>query len=344
MDDKLLRKMAEDLKITPYKNEYYFDFESRVIYSAMASWIKVVCMDKSVLAQAEQSDTIEGVSKVHVLNKCKPVLDELLKRFPSTKAWFEIHNKHYKNAVEFIRSSLLSSGELVNVGFDTQIALAKQEQQPLTRSLARYKGIVLGPNCFYSGIATLAQTAPQKDFQPEQLISAKEWFLEYIKNAWWKPESSDREAVSYFNPYYHSKSNAYSWQDMPPKPVKGIVLFRRIVNKYDREYVLYHTIEKEIHRIDPVFKDFREYRRIIMGMRAFADNPVPLTVKQFADHTAVSLNVHLPRKEFILLKTYAWPESGITDKLNWNMAHIVWDYIKPYFEALDMQITEEYHG
>ena len=271
-------------------------------------------------------------------------MDELLKRFPSTKAWFEIHDKHYKNAVEFIRSSLLSSGELVNVGFDTQIALAKQEQQPLTPVLKRCKGIVLDPNCFYSGIAALAQTAPKEDFQLEQLISAKEWFLEYIKNAWWKPESSDREAVSFFNPYYRSKSNAYSWQDMPPKPVKEIVLFRRIINKYDREYVLYHTIEKKIHRIDPVFKDFREYRRIIMGMRAFADNPVPMTATHFADHTAVSMNVHLPRKEFLLLKTYAWPQRGIMDKLNWNMPHIVWDYLKPYFLSLDMQITEEKHG
>ena len=80
-----------------------------------------------------------------------------------------------------------------------------------------------------------------------------------------------------------------------------------------------------------------------MGMRAYADNPVPMTAVHFADHTAVSMNVHLPRKEFLLLKTYAWPQRGITDKLNWNMPHIVWDYLKPYFLSLDMQITEEKH-
>lgn len=344
MNDKLLRRMAEDLKISPYKNEYPFDYESRVIYSAMASWIKAVCMDKSVLAQAKQSDATEGISRVHVLNKCKPVLDELLKRFPSAKSWFEVHDKHYDNAVELIRSSLLSSGELVNVGFNTHIALAKKDQIPLTPVLTRCTGIVLESNCFYSGISALTKTESKDDFIPEQLISAKQWFSEYIKNAWWKPESSDQETVSYFNPHYVSKSNAYSWQDMPPEPINGIVLFRRIVNKYDREYVLYHTIEKKIHRIDPVYKDFREYRRIIMGMRAFADNPVPITATHFADHTTVSMNVHLPRKEFLLLKTYAWPQGGITDKLNWNMPQIVWDYLKPYFAALDMHITEEDHG
>lgn len=344
MNDKLLLRMAEDLQISPYKNEYDFDYERRVLYSAMASWIKTVCMDKSVLEQAEHTDKIEGVSRVHVLNKCEPVLDELLKRFPNAKAWFEIHDKHYKNSIELIRISLLSSGELVNVGFGTHIALAKKEQLPLTPTLSRCKGVALGTDCFYSGISALTHTAPNEDFMPEQLVSAKEWFSEYIKNAWWKPESSDWETVSYFNPYYRSKSNAYSWQDMPPNPVKGIVLFRRVVNKYDREYVLYHTNEKKIHRIDPVYKEFREYRRIIMGMRAFADNPIPMTATRFTDHTSVSMNVHLPRKEFILMKTYAWPKNGITDKLNWNMPHSVWEYLKPHFAALDMRITEENHG
>lgn len=344
MEDRLLRKMAEDMKIFPYKNEHYFDYESRLIYSAMASWIKAVCMDQSVLAQAVQSDNAEGVSKKHVLNKCRPILSELLCRFPNSKTWFEIHDKKYDDAVDFLRSGLMSCGELINVGFNTNLVLSKREQCQLTPTLARCKGTVLHPSCFYSGIAVLATTPPEEGFVPEKPLSAKQWFLEYIKNAWWKPETVMEDAVNYFNPYYNSKSNAYSWQDTPPKPVNGTILMRRSVNKYDREYVLYRPLDKTIHRIDPTFKEYREYRRIIMGMRAIADNPVPLLATCFEDHVTVSLNVHLPRKEFLLLKTYAWPQSGITDKLKWNMSASVWEYLKHYFAALEMSVTEEHYG
>lgn len=345
MEEKLLSRMASDLNIRKYHNETTLDYECRLLYSAIASWIKAACMDRSILslASSQSGRPGDGVSRRHILIKCVPVFDELMKRFPHLQPWFDTH-KMVGNAVEYLRSGLIACGEMVNVGYDTSLALAKEERIQLTPVLARCKGIVLSPDCFYSGVSTLCVTDPIDSTHLADVTSVEQWFSNYIENAWWTSVDNLGESVSFFDPYHPSRSNTYSWQDTPTKGVQGVLLLRRIVNKYDREYVLYKPSEKKIHRIDSVYKDFREYRRIMMGMRVSVNNPVPMTVYTYDDHVKIVLSTHLPRKEFLMLRTYAWPRIGIIGKLEWDMPVEVWLYLKPWFAALGMDIAEEQYG
>ena len=83
MDDKILAAMASDMNITKYKTESESQYCTRILYSAVACWIKTAATDK-VLGSDENS----GVSRRHIIDRCVPILNELLLRHPLSKQWF----------------------------------------------------------------------------------------------------------------------------------------------------------------------------------------------------------------------------------------------------------------
>lgn len=82
MESRILLTMAADLGINRYGNESETQYCNRVLYSAMASWIKASALDR--LVTSVQTDNT-GVSRRHILDKCTSILSEMLKRFPESK-------------------------------------------------------------------------------------------------------------------------------------------------------------------------------------------------------------------------------------------------------------------
>ena len=149
MEDKMLCTMASDLGITKYKHETAIQYRHRVLYSASACWIKAASMDRPVTVDPTVS---LGTSRRHIIDKCSAVLEELLKRYPNCRMWFEPEGSTEK-PIPIIRSRLLRHGDLVNVGFDTNLALTASQHIPLTRELGCTKGAVIQRGNMYSGLA-----------------------------------------------------------------------------------------------------------------------------------------------------------------------------------------------
>ena len=79
MEDRILCAMTADLGISKYENESERQYCNRVLYSAMASWIKAAALDQPITSQ--QRD-YPGVSRRHIFDKCTAIFNEMLKRFP----------------------------------------------------------------------------------------------------------------------------------------------------------------------------------------------------------------------------------------------------------------------
>lgn len=340
MEDKMLCAMATDLGITQYEIEDDVKHKYRVLYSALACWIKAASMDCPITGSI---NTTPGISRRHINDKCSAVLAEMLKRYPNCTMWFDTDNTT-ESPVTMLRSRLLRHGDLVNVGFSTNVALAASNQTKLTRNLVCIKGSVLQDGNTYSGVANVVLTPHDKDFIPETIPAVDKWFGQYIKSAWWQQSDLLDEGIQYFNPYKKSKNNHTCWQTVLPQMTVNIVLARRIVNKNSYEYLLYKPIEHKIHRIDPVLQGFGEHRRFMIGLRAVSGNPVPIQVICYSDHITLKLRIHLPTRENVLLESYAWPHSSITDRLEWDMLLPVWEYIMPYMAGLRLDIMEETYG
>ncbi len=335
MEDRILHTMAADLGIFKYENESERQYCNRVLYSAMASWIKAVALDQPVTS--EQMDN-PGVSRRHISDKCTAILNEVLKRFPESKLWFE-SEKTQESPIAFLLSRLLRHGDILQVGFETNLILAGRNETILSDRIKCRKGEVLSEGTFYSGIAMLQKVQKSEVFEPEAVKEAAVWFEDYIKSAWWKETEID-DNVQYFNACKRTKNNHLCWQTERPEPVKGVWLIRRTIYKNGYEYFLIRKDEGLYkHQIDSFLQEMGEHRRFMIAMRYMADNAVPVQAERYSDHISLNLRIHLPQKESTLLETYAWPHNAATDRLEWDMDEAVWRFIKPHLYNLGLKLT-----
>lgn len=280
------------------------------------------------------------MSRRHIFDKCTVILNEMLKRFPESKPWFETQQKE-DTPVALLLSRLLRHGDLLHVGFETNLILAGSSEIILSDRVKCRKGKVLSAGTYYSGIAMLQKMQKREIFEPEAVTETTAWFWDYVKSAWWTETGID-DNVQYFNAYKRTKNNHSCWQTEQPEPVKGLWFVRRNINKNGYEYFL---LRKDgylyRHQIDSFFQKIGEHRRFMIVMRYMAGNAVPMQVDCYSDHILVKLRIHLPQKESTLLETYAWPHSVITDRLEWDMDEYIWEFIKPHLCNLGLKLTEE---
>ena len=134
--------MAADLGFTSYEGEDTTSFKCRVIYSSMSSWLKAIAMDQPI---GSKENHLSGVSRRHIYERGNAVLESLIKMNPETAPWFSIEDSD-ENPVVIIRNRLLNHGDLLNEGFDTNLAL----------SIAHKKQYVLS-YCFFFCVLSLKQ-------------------------------------------------------------------------------------------------------------------------------------------------------------------------------------------
>lgn len=339
MEKDLLQTAALDLGITRYSAESEPQFNNRVIYSALACWIKAACQDRVV-----DSDQYEGVSKRHVYDKCSRILAEFLRRYRSSAPWFNTDDVA-DHAVTLLRTRLLRHRDILNAGFNTNVAMPTVSYEVLSHDLEAVRGKLLSPDCQYNGIAMTRKPVPPITEVGHNLVQVSDWLNDYLKSAWWEPFSVTQDDRLEFFDAHKKVTNMYlCWQSTMPKAVEQYIIVRRPVNVNSHEYLIVNTYKKMMHRIDPVLKDLGEHRRFMFGFRKAADNPVMGQITMFPDHICVKMRTYLPAKETQLLESLAWPHNSITDRLEWDMSESVWEYISPFLAALGMTFREDEHG
>ena len=339
MEKDLLQTAALDLGITRYSTESDAQFHNRVIYSAMACWIKAACQDRPV-----GGDHTEGVSRRHIHDKCNRILSAFLRRYHSSEPWFAIEDIN-NDAVGLLRSRLLRHQELLNAGFDTNVALSATSYIGLSVDLEVIHGMLFHPGARYDGIALTRQPISSEAIDASEITTVGTWFDTYVQTAWWEPfDVSKEDGLEYFNARKATANMYKCWETLIPKIKDKYMIARRPVNVVSHEYLILNTQNNKMHRIDPVLKDFGEHRRFMFGLRTAANNSVTGQITKYQDHVHLKMRTYLPAKETQLLETFAWPHNSIHDRLEWDMSIPVWNYIEPFLSALGMAIREEKHG
>ena len=339
MEKDLLQTVALDLGIMRYSAESDAQFNNRVIYSAMACWIKATCQDQPI-----GGERVEGVSRRHIHDKCNRILSAFLCRYHSSEPWFAVEDAN-NDAVGLLRSRLLRHQELINVGFNTNIALSTTSYIGLSADLEVIHGMLFHPGSRYNGIALTRQPISTENIEPTEIIPVDSWLDTYVKTAWWEFfDSSKEEGLEYFNPRRMTSNMYKCWEASAPQTKDKYMIIRRPVNVVSHEYLILNTQNNKMHRVDPVLKDFGEHRRFMFGLRFIANNPVPGQITKHQDYVHLKMRTYLPVKETQLLETFAWPHNSISDRLEWDMSIPIWNYIAPFLSALGMVIREESYG
>lgn len=333
MSNKILEKIASDLNVFRYSEETIIAFECRLLYSALASWIKAITLDQPV---SSRSEGFSGVSRRHISDRSRSIFETMCKMFPDTEKWFFDGKEHPTN---IIRTRLINHGDLLNEGFDSNLALSTYKKLQITDVLGAVYGVVMDENVAYSGISTICHeisTAP--NLECEDYLH---WFTNYLKEAAWFNIHINYDSWQYFNPCLNTSNNYSAWQDAIPQEVDDIIFARIVINKNSYEYYLIKNKGELYHKMDPFSIVLGYHRRIMFILRSKKNNNAKATIKYFEDHVLLHLYTHLPLEENNLIECYAWPVKNIEDRLEWVMDKDMWKYIKPHIQSLKIRIEGE---
>jgi len=334
MEPELIVRIAKDLGIRQYINETNDAFYFRVLYSAMASWIKASALDRQICNTL--TGTV-GVSRKYILTKCERILQTFLNMYPELRSRFIVDSDKESSPVSLIRKRLIIHGDLLNAGFDTNLALSKKTIETLTPCLSCVRGEIISAQWTYSGIAMV--NYQNIDYQLEQIEDVEMWLNNYLKTAWWQKDLHQDNLI-YFNPFAKSLNNS-SWQDQKPAAVNDMILAKTNGNKGEWEYFLINTARGLVNHLDPLYTHLRYYRKVIFALRKMANNLPTAILKHYNDHVSLTIRFYFPADEENLLTSYAWPQHRIENRLGWDMSNEVWEYIKPYIIGLGIRVKEE---
>ena len=324
--------MSSDLGINQFDKESQSQFRIRVIYSAMACWIKAITLDRS----AGCNDNISrGVSRRHLYDRSHEVFEAMIGVFPEVEEWFTCKALS-EHPTEIIRERLINHGDLLNEGFDTNIVLSSCRNESILPELDVVYGEILESNIQYMGISTVrASVNPTVN---NVVINATDWFHAFVKEAWWSSALPDMSAMQYFNPKCTSSNNYSAWQDSQIN--SDIVLSRTSINETGYEYYLFKNNYTLCHKLDPFLQGLGCHIRIMYALRSISENRIKAVVRHSNENKLLKLNAFLPVKEMSLLESYAWPLNSIDDKLNWIINNSIWEYLEQYLNAIDVDIVE----
>lgn len=339
MNHEILQAIATDLRMQKFSCESDIQFTNRLLYSALACWIKAASLDHPL---TDNGDICSGVSRKHIHTKCSRFLEEMLKRNEGCRIWFYPEAED-ESPVHLIRTRLLQHLELLNCGFSTNVILANESIEYLGNGIEYLKGYISHPNCLYSGLATIRYVNPAKDEQPLlRFTDTLEWFDTYLQSIWWEKCDGYADDWQYYNAFKRVKNNHLCWQHELPNSVGDILFVRRSIQAGMNEYLLINTKTKRQHRFDPYLQELGEHRTVMIALRAQAGNKLPARVLRYADHVHLVLRFHLPDKLCNYLELFAWPHNRVSDKLEWDMPTAIWEILRPMFTGIEL--TEEKHG
>lgn len=312
MKNEILLAMASDMKITKYESESDAQHIQRVLYSALACWIKAATLDRDM-----SEPTAVGASKKHIKEKCTQILDATLDRIPEAKSYFYPEDATY-DSVTIVRKRLVQNGDIVNIGFDTDMTLVPTSKIPLNSHTEQILGNFFSSDIFYAGISALR--IAKCDIEREN-VDIVAWLQNYCNDVWWVAGAIKNDSTEYFNCGKRVRSNSYCWQSAPVDFLQKIRFLRITINKGMYEYY----IEKEKggsifhHKIDPIMVEMKEHRRVMLALRRMANNEPTVKLTAYKDHIKLNLWIYLPLKELAFLESYAWPSRHIDDLLEWQI-------------------------
>lgn len=348
MSIDILNTIVKDLKMVKCRDESNYLYHARIVYSAMAMWIKTTALDSNI----SDDITTNGASKKHVFERCSRVLNDIVSIEPSIRPWFFDEFEEDSSAttkshpVNIIRERMLQAAELIETGFNSDVAVPCWNVIPLSKNFTRLIGIPSNsyPYSAKSAGITWIDENIIAEFYEQKMPSAAEQTIKYFSITNWERAISD-ERKEYFDPSILESSLYKGWTTKRPSKI-AFCLSRRDLGNHLYEYYAEKTIDEVqvIHKIDEYLIERNEHRRFLYGFRKLVDNPVCAYFTKYDGFIKLHLCAHLPLEEEIIIHTLAWPVQYITDELNWLIPSSVWSIFMMILNQLDINVVEETHG
>ena len=339
MNSELKAQLKKDLQINSYEGEINSYYECRLIYSALAEWLRFAVFD-------ETTDDNYSKSKAYILGRGVEVLSSFVGSSATLRQWFLEDEKGihgFNEPVKEIRNRMLLGGEYFELLPFHDLSIPATERINLNSHFDRLIGLAAespSNSIKHVGVTKLIKTQGRK--QSYKDVSIDKYMDWIFKKSKWN-SVNDFEGFEFFDAY--SKKAPYkSWVDFPIKDM-NYHLARIPLYKGLHEYYLFkkNTEGKWTNsKLQDWLSENKEERRIILGLRRQCNNRAVVKYKFNSEIVELKLFCRLPIKEEIFIETYCWPLLYYKDKLNYIVPIEVWPNIKHKLEVnLGMKIEEQ---
>ena len=345
-DISIIDLIAKDLKIKRYNEEKIENYRARVIYSAIGIWIRTVTLDEDTFYDNYSKP---GVSKIHIKNKVTPFLENILEFYPEVLNWFKYTKG--KGVIEIIRDRLYKAGELVDVGYETDLSLPIYEECSLNDEYKIIRGMSIDK---FNKIIGLGQININNKNENENDIfeflglcnkSSEEILEEYLNNAIWS-ESQGKD-YEYFNKY-SKKTLSKCWEKEYYLKDDDITLYRNFSNVYSSEYGFVKRKDNKLYfsYITNYFISQHEIRRFMYALKKKSNISILSYFKHYdeSELTWLKLNNMLPSKEYNILMLIGWPKYNIEDGFNFIIDRSCWCFVEKMLNNLGIILEESNYG
>lgn len=325
MENNVLIKMQQDMRIKRYDGEPQANYVGRIIYSALCQWMRYVVLD-------ETTQRHDRKSKAYVLARMKELLSIMSEAFPVSKRWLykDLSNPiDCDELVRILRDKMLAAGELIEVDDTRNIGLPMYTKRLCADGYVRIFG--LSEETFKPEHVGVTRIIRREGNCENRILIEKVDIDEYL--AWiyagaiWN-ECHNFESFDFFNSYsrkppYQSWTNSFTNSD-------DKMLARMTLYKGMHEY---HLIKKEHDKywnapITTVLAEWKEERRVLLALRKRVGNMMQATYVKKENVYILNLYCGLPLREQGVIDTYCWPLNSMDDKYNYVVPEFVWEDIK----------------
>lgn len=322
----LIKAMASDMRITSYIGEQSDSYIYRVIYSALGRW----CLEA-----ARAKDGISKHGQTILLNN---LLEKYTFLFPET-AEMLIQTDQTPISV-FIRRIYEETGYLIT-------------NQTNRNSLSTYqRGLLIdSKNLIYGlsektsieGLGVFSDSAARyvdtwKEVILRDSLSCEEYVSSAFDVALFSARDIDSSNLQYFNPLTNiapssSWSNVMNTEKTIAHNLTNGMYYRVIC--YSNEMLYYDDASNTgTDRLT----DF-EYRRLYYALKKHYGFPLKAHVQSLDEHySKVTLDGHLPNREYYLLLLYSWPYRGYWNRREFIMENNYIRFTREILENIGIEI------
>lgn len=347
MSNILIDSIAKDLNIIRFKNEAIEFFGNRIIYSAVAAWIRTALLGKSYSDIDLDNDELD-VDVMHLIQRVKPIASALISTIPHSDKWFfsEELSSMASNCVRKI---------LWNMVLCNEVAVMNNRRR---MSISPKKKLEFGNNSIVLG-GTSWQTSDRKistfgfgrwikskseglyklnDELSIPSISALDWLNRLLKDAPWSnkmPEGDFKLFVPEQTKWHKDSWIICNILDTP----QGISLIKNRVGAYilvkkDGDIIKTVLLDQWYHKT-------KEICRIMYAISARVGKPSCFEVTLYDDCVFVHIHSRIPKAEERLILLTSWPYKNISDPFIKVIPMILWNDVKNVIENLGIQCIEK---
>ena len=306
MDDAIIL-IGKRLGIQSYSGELPLQYLARIAYSAISCWI--LEMVSSDLHELEDGLMYYTKTKVH--RDAGKVLASFLAINQSLNELF--YPSENSDPINIIREPLLKGGILIDVGFQSQIALAK-EMQFMSSGLV-YKATGLCPNLESDNKTTILSFLEHLNIDEDDYAH---FLKRYVDNAKWE-KIIDDEKYEYFD-VHNNQVFSNCWKPTPPKGSDEVFMARKQLSYGVFEYklmrfkgeTLLYSILSEFAQNESV----RETQRLLYSLKAVYGIRAHANIERKEQYSIWHFWSKLPPAMDIFLRLIGWPLETIENKKN----------------------------